>query len=105
VGRCPLHQDDTPSFYVNPEKNVWSCHGCGRQGGYATLYEALHGTLPPGQERRRRRPKSPPPPREIAPWGGVVPSAAKAVRELLATAPVWHDFREAEARARFIGEG
>jgi DNA primase len=30
VGRCPLpdHEDKTPSFTVNPEKNLWFCHGC-----------------------------------------------------------------------------
>src|SRR5215207_5148543 len=29
-GRCPLpdHEDRSPSFTVNPEKNVWFCHGC-----------------------------------------------------------------------------
>jgi DNA primase len=32
VGLCPLHQDTRPSFYVNPGKNLFYCHGCG-QGG------------------------------------------------------------------------
>jgi hypothetical protein len=34
VGRCPLpdHEDRSPSFTVNAEKNVWFCHGC-LQGG------------------------------------------------------------------------
>jgi hypothetical protein len=34
VGRCPLpdHEDRSPSFTVNPEKNVFFCHGC-LQGG------------------------------------------------------------------------
>jgi hypothetical protein len=34
VGHCviPDHEDRTPSFTVNPEKNVWFCHGC-LQGG------------------------------------------------------------------------
>lgn len=107
VGRCPLHDgDDTPSFNVDPEKNVWLCFGCGRGGGYAALYEALHGTLPPGQARRRSQPKPPPPPKEIAPWGAVVPSTQQAVRDLLATVPAWAgDLREAEARGRFLGEG
>jgi DNA primase len=32
VGLCPLHQESRPSFYVNPRKNVFYCHGCGRGG-------------------------------------------------------------------------
>jgi DNA primase len=30
VGRCPRpdHEDRSPSFTVNAEKNVWFCHGC-----------------------------------------------------------------------------
>lgn len=32
VGLCPLHEETRPSFYVNPGKNVFYCHGCG-QGG------------------------------------------------------------------------
>ena len=32
VGLCPLHQETRPSFYVNPKKNLFYCHGCGRGG-------------------------------------------------------------------------
>ena len=32
VGRCPLHPETRPSFYVNTRKNLFYCHGCG-QGG------------------------------------------------------------------------
>ena len=39
VGRCPLpdHEDRSPSFTVNPEKNVWFCHGCVRGGNVVEL--------------------------------------------------------------------
>jgi DNA primase len=39
VGRCPLpdHEDKTPSFTVNPEKNLWFCHGCLRGGDVVEL--------------------------------------------------------------------
>lgn len=32
---CPLpgHNDDTPSFYFHPEKNVFHCYGCHKSGG------------------------------------------------------------------------
>lgn len=29
---CPFHEDKTPSCYINPEKNVFYCHGCGAKG-------------------------------------------------------------------------
>ncbi|MGH9404266.1 MAG: CHC2 zinc finger domain-containing protein [Terriglobia bacterium] len=32
AGLCPLHPESRPSFYVNPQRNVFYCHGCG-QGG------------------------------------------------------------------------
>jgi DNA primase len=39
VSRCPLpdHEDKTPSFTVNPEKNVFFCHGCLRGGDVIEL--------------------------------------------------------------------
>ncbi len=32
VGLCPLHSETQPSFYVNAEKNLFHCHGCGYGG-------------------------------------------------------------------------
>jgi len=30
MGRCPFHDDHTPSFGVTPSKNLWNClAGCG----------------------------------------------------------------------------
>jgi CHC2 zinc finger len=39
VGRCPLpdHEDRSPSFTVNAEKNVWFCHGCLHGGDVVEL--------------------------------------------------------------------
>jgi hypothetical protein len=36
-GRCPLHEEKTPSFYVSPEKGVFHCHGCKAGGDVVTL--------------------------------------------------------------------
>jgi hypothetical protein len=45
AGRCPLpdHEDRSPSFTANPEKNIWFCHGCLRGGGVVELYRLYHG--------------------------------------------------------------
>ncbi len=32
AGRCPFHQDDTPSLIVTPAKNLFHCMGCGAGG-------------------------------------------------------------------------
>lgn len=29
---CPLHEEKTPSFYVNESKGFWKCFGCGKGG-------------------------------------------------------------------------
>jgi len=41
-GRCPLHFDSRPSFYVNRRKQVFYCHGCGQGGDVIRLVERLH---------------------------------------------------------------
>ncbi len=33
VGRCPIHEDKTPSLVVTPAKNLWHCLGACRTGG------------------------------------------------------------------------
>jgi len=32
AGKCPFHQDDSPSFIVSPEKGLFHCMGCGAAG-------------------------------------------------------------------------
>ncbi|MDE0248505.1 MAG: CHC2 zinc finger domain-containing protein, partial [Gammaproteobacteria bacterium] len=31
-GKCPFHDDRTPSFYVVPDKGFYNCFGCGASG-------------------------------------------------------------------------
>jgi len=32
-GPCPFHDDQTESLMVSPEKNLFKCFGCGKEGG------------------------------------------------------------------------
>jgi DNA primase len=42
VGRCPFHQERTASFYVNPGKRLYHCHGCGVGGDVIAYVRARH---------------------------------------------------------------
>lgn len=37
VGLCPFHQEKTPSFSVDPEKQLFYCFGCGQGGNVFTF--------------------------------------------------------------------
>src|SRR5258705_414059 len=38
-GLCPFHQERTPSFTVNRDKNVFHCFGCGAGGDVVSFVE------------------------------------------------------------------
>ena len=46
-GLCPFHQEKTPSFNVNPDRQIYHCFGCGVTGdAYKFLMEHDHLSFP-----------------------------------------------------------
>jgi len=40
---CPFHQERTPSFMVNEEKNMWHCFGCAKGGDVFAFVMEMEG--------------------------------------------------------------
>ena len=82
MGRCPFHEERSPSFSVNADLNLYHCFGCGKGGDVVTLRPR------DGRARLRRcdrvaRRAVPGPARvrgELAAGGRVAPAARAAVR-------------------------
>ena len=43
IGLCPFHKEKTPSFFVNDEKRVYHCFGCGVHGDIFSFIMQIEG--------------------------------------------------------------
>ena len=50
-GLCPFHQEHTPSFHVNEQKQSWYCFSCQKGGDLFTFVELIEKTDFPGALR------------------------------------------------------
>lgn len=50
-GLCPFHEEKTPSFHVNPGKQIFKCFGCGK-GGDVFKFVQLRENVDFGEARR-----------------------------------------------------
>ncbi len=43
VGLCPFHEEESPSFRLDPKRNVFNCFGCGAKGSVIDFVMLLEG--------------------------------------------------------------
>jgi DNA primase len=43
MGLCPFHNEDTPSFSVDPDQNLYYCFGCGNGGDVFKFVQEIEG--------------------------------------------------------------
>ncbi len=71
LGLCPFHNEKTPSFNVNPERQVWKCYGCGEGGDVFSFVQKMEKcTFPEAVEQLARK------------AGVTIERSEKAVRQL-----------------------
>ena len=46
-GRCPFHDEKTPSFVVSPTKGIYKCFGCGKGGNSIKFIQDIQGASYP----------------------------------------------------------
>lgn len=97
TGRCPFHEDDTPSLSIDPEKDVFYCHGCGAGGGYVAFAKMLGERV----ERGAFAPRPPRPALILTPWGEFLTREQVAVKMYV---PPEYDITPLEALTRILAK-
>lgn len=93
-GLCPFHQEKTPSFMVNPERQTFHCFGCGEGGDVFTFLMKYHNmTFPEAMKELAERYQIPLPEKKFTPADSAM---AKKREEIFAVndlaASIYHEF-------------
>ena len=112
TGRCPFHEERTPSFSVDPAKGLYHCFGCGRGGDVFTFVgEALGLDFAGAVEWLAERFRIPLEYEEISPREEQRRQRRQRLYELLESAAdfysrlLWDARAGASARAYLAGRG
>lgn len=76
VGLCPFHEESTPSFSLNPERNLFQCFGCGARGSAIDFLMQMESVDFPGALAMLRQRESQPESGPAAPRKNVLLAAA-----------------------------
>jgi len=93
VGKCPFHDDSTPSLSIDPVKNVWHCFGCDKGGSvidfvmlkesipFAEAVARLQGNQPASTRHAAKPTAAPSTRREVEPVksAGIDPTVIESV--------------------------
>ncbi len=91
LGRCPFHDDQTPSLVITPGKNLWHCLGACQTGGSVLDWEMRRHGLSFRHAAERLR----------AELRGGLPGGGAASPGALGLDPAWDDGRLLSAVAGF----
>jgi DNA primase len=108
VGLCPFHEEDTPSFTVNPAKKLWQCFGCGTGGDairFVELFDKV--SFPEAVEKLDGAPIAPAQPATTAADKRPAELSAKQIKLLSRVIEFYHKTFSEDGRAReyLIGRG
>ncbi len=84
VGLCPFHQEKTPSFSVDPEKQLFYCFGCGEGGNiFSFLMKMENMSFPESVEELAKRTGVKLPEAELSPEAQKRRTQAEKIRKAL----------------------
>lgn len=102
-GRCPFHDEKTPSFHVHPDQGFYKCFGCDAGGDAITFVRTLQGYSFTEAITELAERAGLPLPERVAGRQHDGRASRKTLRDTMAAAQAW--YREQGQRAPAIFDG